>query len=538
MKKIDLKIYPMGGVDEIGSNMTVFETDKYFIAIDYGILFPSDDFFDINYLIVDLKSIKTEKEVILFITHGHEDHIGAVHHFVDKFPNAKIYAPNFARHLILKKLDRYGSFHKVHLYDESTVLDFDQFELHPVHVTHSIPDTFGVIFKDKINQLSVLFISDFKVDLNPLFEEPFNFKKLETHFGTSKMRLAMIDSTNILVEGKTLSESELTPDFEKIMKKNGRTFITMFSSNVYRLKNLLEIAHKEGRTITTIGRSINSYLDSAEEAKLINLEDYKIKDFDSIQNYNDPKLLLLVTGSQGEYLGATKRIVNGDQRHITLNESDTFVFSSKPIPGNEKKIYKLYNDLANKSVNIITFRDMTIHASGHPAKEDLKLLIENAKPTDYIPIHGETYFLKAHIDFIQSNFQNITTHFLQNFHGITFKDNKISYFEVQQLDPVLIHGNAIPIEREKISERRKIACNGLIVISINSKTKNILYQSKGLPAFFEEHKETITELVDYTVFTELKNRDYDYTCEQTRIKVRKLAHHVLGYKPITLISMV
>jgi ribonuclease J len=538
MKKTDLKIYPLGGVGEIGSNMTVFETENHLCIIDYGILFPYDDFFDINYLIVDTQNINADKKITLFITHGHEDHIGAVHHFLKEFPKTKIVAPKFAKVLIEKKLEQRKMSKFITEYRENDIFSFDQFDLHPIHVTHSIPYTHGIVFKSKDKQFATLFISDFKYDLNPLFEEPFNTQKIKDLFKDVPMRLAMLDSTNILNPGKTASESDTSKDLEEIISAKKRTFVTLFSSNIYRIKNILEIAKKHNKKITTIGRSIGNYLDAAEQSGLINRADYKLKEFDSINNYNDPNLLLIVTGSQGEHLGATRRIVSGNQKHITLNDKDQFIFSSKPIPGNEKKIYKLYNDLTLTGCEIISFKEKMIHASGHPCQEDLKELITEIDPTDYIPIHGEIYFLREHIKFIKANFPHIKPHFLTNYDGIEIKDNKINHFSISPVDPHLVHGRDIIIEREKVSERRKLACNGLVIISINHKTKNIAFQTKGLPLEVDTYKPRLVDLVEFQAFTELRNRDHDYIIEEIRIKVRNSYNHFLGYKPITIVQMV
>jgi ribonuclease J len=536
MNKSELKIYPLGGVGEIGSNMTVFETENHLCIIDYGILFPYDDFFDINYLIPDTSNINEEKEITLFITHGHEDHIGAVHHFLMEFPQTKVLAPRFAAKLIHKKLEQRKMSRKILEYKEEDSFDFDQFSLHPIHVTHSIPHTFGLVFKS--HDFATLFISDFKYDLNPIFEKPFNTQKIKDLFANAKTKLAFLDSTNILNPGKTISESEITADLSEILATKKRTFITLFASNVYRMKNILELAKKHNRKVTTIGRSIQSYLDAAEEAELLKREDYPLKDFDAIENYNDPNLLYVITGSQGEHLGATRRIVNGDQKHITLTKNDQFVFSSKPIPGNEKKIYKLYNQIAQTDCKLITFKDKNIHASGHPSQEDLKSLVSEIKPTHYIPIHGETYFLKEHVKFINTHFPQIETFFLTNYDGIDIKDGKINHFSLASVDPHLIHGRDLIIEREKISERRKMACNGVVFVSINHKTKNIAFETKGLPIEADSYKARLVDLVEFQAFTELKSRDYDYIVEQIRIKIRTSYNHFLGYKPITIIQMV
>lgn len=538
MNKTDLKIYPMGGVAEIGSNITIFEFENAILAIDYGILFPYEDFFDINYLIVDTQSLKkSEKPITLFITHGHEDHIGAVVHFLQEFPRTKLYAPRLATELIKAKIFKAGFSFEIETYTEDLEISFDEYTLRPVHVTHSIPDTFGVILH-KQEELAFLFISDFKYDLNPCFEKPFNTEKIKQYFTKAKRSIAFLDSTNILNPDKTLSENDILEDLEKIIARKQRTFITLFASNIYRVHNLLLLAKKHQRKVCFIGRSLHFYLESAHNVGILNKEDFPIIELDAIENYTDPNLMFIVTGSQGEHLGATKRISNGDQKHITLSEKDIFVFSSKAIPGNEKKIYRLINKLSDSNVEVITSRDMQVHASGHPGQKDLAELLKEIQPTDLIPIHGETYFLRKHIDFAAKNFPQIKTHFITNFDLIMFKNGEMKIIDNAPTDPIIIHGNNIPIEREKISERRKLACNGLIVVTINHKSKNINITTNGLPNEFAGALPDLRELTHYTVFQEFKNRDYDYVTEKVRIKARNFANGKLGYKPITIVSMV
>lgn len=532
----NLKIYPFGGVAEIGSNMSVFETDNHLIVIDYGILFPNDDFFNINYLIADTSQLNRDKNLTLFITHGHEDHIGAITHFLMEFPSAKVYAPRLARELILFKLAQRNLSHTITLYNESTQLSFDNYTLYPVAVTHSIPDTFGIVLKSE--ELAVLFISDFKYDLIPSFENGFDLKRIQNLMNSSRTKLAMLDSTNILSPGKTLSESELISDFEKILTQKKRTFITMFSSNIYRIKNILELAKKHKKKIVTIGRSLGHYLDTADKTKILSLSDYPIIDLDAVQNHSDPNILYIVTGSQGEFLGATKRIITGNQKHIQLNSQDQFVFSSKPIPGNEKKIYSLYNQLATLGIDPITFKDAQIHASGHPCQEDLKEILSGINPDYFIPIHGETYFLRKHIQFVNIHFPKIQCMYLTNFHGVQFFDDHFDFLEFDEIQPQLIHGNYLTIERDKISERRKIADNGVIFVSLNHKTENIHITTKGLPSEEAMIGLKLRDIIEYCAFSQNKKRDHDYTIEQVRIAVRNFYHSILGYKPITIVHMV
>lgn len=532
-----LRVSPLGGVGEIGSNMTVFETNNEYIIVDYGILFPFDDFFDINYLIVDIEDLKTDKEIILFITHGHEDHIGAVPHFVKQHPKVRIHAPELAYHLIKYKLESRKLPLNIEIYDETKVFEFDEFNLHPLHVTHSIPNTYGVIFKAKDDSLSVLFISDFKFDLNPSFERAFDVQKMQDVFGTAEKRYAFLDSTNILNPGKTTSESELIPSFDKLFSVKGRVFLTMFSSNIYRLKNIIESATRNGRKISTIGRSISNYLAAGDAAGLIKLADYKIVEFDSVQNYNSEDMLYIVTGSQGEHLGATKRIASGEQKNINVTPEDRFIFSSKPIPGNEKKISRLQNQITAYGAKIITSRDTLIHASGHPGQEDLKQLIELARPTDLIPIHGETYFLEKHKEFANEHFPEIQVHLLENFQGIDLTNGKLKHFALSKREPLLIHGKDLVIEREKVSERRKLACNGLLSIAISLKGQSVSIEARGLPKMIDAQLPKLKDHVEYLAFDQFKKRDHDYTCEQIRIKVRNFFKETLGYKPITIVQL-
>lgn len=533
-----MSITPLGGVGEIGSNMTVFETAEEYLIVDYGILFPYEDFFDINYLIVDFSQLDPAKKTILFFTHGHEDHIGAVIHIINQFPNVEFYAPRFATALIRKKLNERNLSQKITTYREDDIIPFGDFELHPVHVTHSIPDTFGIILKTKNDDLSLLFISDFKYDLNPLYEKPFNIEKVKALFSTAKKRFCFLDSTNILNPDKTISESDLIEDLDFLIGKNKRTFITLFSSNIWRLRTILELSKKHNRYVVPIGRSIRSYLETAQEVGLLTLDDSVFRDINQVTNFNDPKLLLLLTGCQGDHLGALRRVSSGDHKQLKLNEHDQVIFSSKAIPGNEKKIGRICNDISTKGTEIITARDYKIHASGHPGQKDLQELISEINPTHYIPIHGETFFLNKHIDFVKK-YTNADPILIGNFTSLHIKDDFTYSTEVlTPLEPKIIHGNALVIEREKISERRKMACTGTIFISVSKKSRSISLTHKGLPNFVNEYEDTFYNILSDLAFIDQKNKKEDDLAEKVRIKARQLYNNILGYKPITMVHVV
>lgn len=533
-----LSITPCGGVGEIGSNMTVFETEESYLIVDYGILFPYEDFFDINYLIVNTDNLDYNKKTTLFITHGHEDHIGAVPHILTKFTNVQVYAPAFAATLIRRKLEYRKIICPISIYVEDDIIPFGIFDIHPIHVTHSIPDTFGLILKDKHEELAILFISDFKYDLSPLYEKPFNIEKTKELFNNANKRICLLDSTNILVHGKTTSESELEHDLELLLKQNRRSFVTLFSSNIFRVKTILEIAKKYNKYVVPVGRSISSYLDAAHENKIVNLSEEPIKDIKEFDKHDDPRIIGLLTGCQGDHFGALRRISSRDHKEFKLDVGDQVIFSSKPIPGNSKKISRIYNAITSQGAEVITDRDYKIHASGHPGQEDLKQLLSEINPTDYIPIHGETYFLKKHFDFIEENY-DFTPHLLSNFDQIIINDDyTFRTATTEPTEPEIIHGQDLILEREKVSERRKMACNGSVFISISQKNKKIVLQTKGLPTFSENYTDTFLNLLKDCAFNENKNKASDIVAEKTRIKCRQLYNNVLGYKPIAIVQVI
>lgn len=517
--------------------MTVFETENEYFIIDYGILFPYEDFFDINYLIVDLSSLDRDKKTTLFFSHGHEDHIGAVTHIVGYFTDITFYAPRFATALIRKKLGERNIAQKITTYREDDVLSFSGFEVHPVHVTHSIPDTFGIIIKSKDNSLGLLFISDFKYDLKPLYEKPFNTQKIIDLFTICDTRYCFLDSTNILSDSKTTSESELVDDLDHLLSRPKRTFVTLFSSNIWRLRTILELAKKYKKKVVPVGRSIRSYLEVANEVGILELDESVLRDLNDITNYKDPNLIVLLTGCQGDFLGALRRVSSGDHKQFKFTENDQILFSSKPIPGNEKKISRICNDISEKGTDILTVKDYLIHASGHPGKVDLKELVSQIKPTHYIPIHGEVYFLHKHIDFIKEN-TNAIPILMGNFDKLTIYTDATYTITAQEVkEPILIHGKSLEIERERISERRKMACNGSIFLSLSKKSRSLSLSYKGLPNFVDQYEETFYDMLSEYAFNDLRNKPEDEMAEKLRIKTRQLYYNILGYKPTTSVHV-
>ena len=536
-KDVQLKIRPYGGLGEIGSNMVAFSTKLGTVIVDAGILFPNEDVFEINYLIPNFDEIDKSKEIHIFITHGHEDHIGAIHHVIKEFPDADIYCPKFAAGLIRKKLQKRNIAKHLEIYRDGMSLELIGLVFEPIQLNHSIPDTFGIVVTTPL-QDKVFYASDFKVDHQSEFEPPFDPERVSEAMSNSRTRLCLFDSTNILKDDKTNSESELKHDLSWLIKQKRRKFITLFSSNIHRVKTILNLAREHKQIVVPIGRSIRNYIEVATECNILNNNELKvIRDENAVGDPNSDNIVLLLTGCQGDYRGALRRITSREHKQFKLKESDYVIFSSKVIPGNEKIVYKIYNQITEQGAKVITARDFNIHASGHAGQKDLIEIIEAASPTHYIPIHGESYFLKKHQDFINENYPKVKTQLMYNFStAVLNSEGDIIIEESEGHDPLLIHGNDLEIERSKISERRKLANSGLIVLACYLNKGLVSIEYKGLPDSLNKLEKDFQNYIT-TFIQSNKKADKLEMQEDLRIKCRNYFKDYLGYRPIAIVHV-
>jgi ribonuclease J len=539
---VDLKnkyfsVLPIGGVEEIGSNMTLIKTDSEQIVVDCGMLFPYEECFDINYLIPDFAAIDASKLTTIIITHGHEDHIGGLAHFLKEFPDVTVYTTKFTLSLIQRKLEEHKVSFQYKIYEPDSELIFKSVNVYPVHVNHSIPETSGLIIRTKDKSWGALYISDFKVDLNSKHEAPIDFRRIKQLLSECKKTAYFLDSTNILNDGKTTSEGELLSDLRSLMDRDeDRVFITLFASNVHRMNEIAKMGKASGRKLVIMGRSLKTYMEAAFETGHSDLAPDEFYMPDQAKGLTG-KMLVFLSGCQGDFLSALRRFSFGEDSTFKPGPKDVVVFSSKVIPGNEKKIYRIYNKLTEFGATIITASDHLIHASGHPGKEDLHLLMKNFTPDFYFPIHGESYFLKKHHDFIKESYPTVKPYLIYNYQEVVLGDDTVKIEEHESKEPRLIHGKAIEIEKTQVSQRRKMATQGAVFISYHKSIGHIEITTLGLPLMAQDLIDNLKKKLLEQIRKDLVSREETYFKDQVKISTRQFYNNFLGYKPMTEVHL-
>src|SRR5574344_390946 len=412
---VDTKIFALGGLGEVGKNMYCIMYGNELIIIDAGITFPQGEILGVDYVIPDFTFLKQNESKIkaLFITHGHEDHIGSIPFLLQNVNIPAIYAPNQAVGLIRKKFeDRNMRYDNLYVYTEDTKVKFKNIEVEFFRTTHSIPDSHGILVTTPNG--TIVETGDFKFDLTPIGPMSNLYKMGE--IGHRGVDLLMTESTNALNEGFSKSESAVDQALNDIFDTHdGRIIIATFASNIYRLKHIVETCKKHNRKIAVFGRSMDNNIEISIQGGYI--KDDKIFVSSEIANTLPPdEICLLCTGSQGEPLAALSRIANGTHKQIKLRPDDTVIFSSNPIPGNNASVAKTINALYLQGVEVfINNSENEIHTSGHGNQEELKLMIRLIDPEYFMPIHGEYRMLKAHQDLaIDCGIPKEKTFLLQN----------------------------------------------------------------------------------------------------------------------------
>lgn len=395
--KQKLKVIPLGGLQEIGKNMTVFEYGEDIIVVDCGLAFPEDDMLGIDLVLPDVSYLVKNREKIrgIVLTHGHEDHIGAMPYFL-KEVNVPVYATRLTNGLLKYKLEEHGLLSVVKLNDvePGQTLQLGAFKVEFIRSTHSIADSVALALHTPIG--IVVHTSDFKIDYTPIQGKPIDLARL-AELGKKGVLLLMCDSTNAERPGYTMSERTVGDTFDEIfINAKSRIIVASFASNVDRIQQVINAAYKFGRKVTVVGRSMVNVVNAAKELGYLNIPEGTMVDIDLIDKYPSDRMVVITTGSQGEPMSGLSRMAASEHKKVEIEPGDLIIISASPIPGNEKPIIKVINELFKKGADVIYEALAEVHVSGHACREELKLIHNLVKPKFFMPVHGEYRHLKQH----------------------------------------------------------------------------------------------------------------------------------------------
>ena len=505
-----LKIIPLGGLEQIGMNITAFEYEDSIIVVDCGLSFPEDDMLGIDLVIPDVTYLKENLDRVkgFFITHGHEDHIGAIP-YVLRDVNVPIYATKLTMGIIEHKLREHNMLTKV----KRKVVKYGQhinvgcFRVEFIKTNHSIQDAAALAIYSPAG--IVVHTGDFKVDYTPVFGDAIDLQRFG-EIGKKGVLALMCDSTNAERPGFTMSEKSVGATFDEIFSehKNTRIIIATFASNVDRVQQIINSAEKFGRKVGVEGRSMVNIISTASELGYLKIPDNTLVETDQLKNYPDEKTVLITTGSQGESMAALSRMANGTHKKITIKPKDTIIFSSNPIPGNEKAVSHVINELFQKGADVI-FQD--VHVSGHACQEEIKLIYSLVKPKYSIPVHGEYKHLMAQAKVVEDLGMDKDNIFILSSGDVLELDEEGAEVTGRvQTGDVMVDGLGVgDVGNIVLRDRQHLAEDGIIIVVMTLEngsgrvlagpdivSRGFVYV-RGSESLMDEAKAVLDETMDY-----------------------------------------
>ena len=513
-KKSSLKIIPLGGLLEIGKNITVFEYENEIIIVDCGLAFPEDDMLGVDLVIPDFSYLEKNKEKIkaLVITHGHEDHIGAIPYFLKQI-NIPIYATKLTAGLIKNKLEEHKLLRstKLKILNPGEKVNLGKMKVEFIRSCHSIPDAVAIAIHTPIGV--VLHTGDFKIDYTPIDNEIMDFGRL-AELGNKGIIALLSDSTNSERKGYTMSEKNVGEVLDKlILNCTKRIVVATFASNIHRIQQILNSAVKNNRKVSVCGRSMINVINTAVELGYINVPENTFIDIDLIKQYPDEKLLILTTGSQGEEMSALTRMASGEHRKVEITPNDLIIISANPIPGNEKLVSKVIDDLMQIGAEVVYNSLADIHVSGHACQEEQKLMLALTRPKYFLPVHGEYRQLMVHAKTaVNMGILPENIFIMNNGRIMEISENSAKFGGIVTSGKILVDGLGVgDVGSIVLRDRQHLSQDGLIIIAItmNSLTGEIVAGpdiiSRGF--VYVRESENLMDEVKKVVQNELKKCD-------------------------------
>lgn len=543
----NLRITPLGGVGEVGANnCMLYETDTEAVIVDCGTMFPDQETLGVDMIIPDfayLREIKHKLKAVVF-THGHEDHIGAVP-FLSREFCLPIYATPFTLGLIKEKLEEYNlpKTPKLNLFTPGDAFTIGSFEFDTVYVNHSIIDAAALVIQTSHGP--IVHVTDWKIDPTPPNGQMTDLKKF-AHYGKKDPILLFSDSTNAGQPGATLSEKEVMSKLKKICADHdGRIIVTLFASNIHRVQSLAKIAGSIGRRIALVGRSMKENTNLARQIGKLSFEGVEIIDVEETNNYPPDEVMILATGTQGEPRSVLSRMASNAFKPFKIQDGDLVLFSSKMIPGNEKNVYGVINNLSRHGARVVYESVYDIHTSGHAHQEELKTLIKKVKPKYFVPIHGEYRHLLKHRDLaIKCGIKPSNVFVIENGTTLTVEDGNVYPLGEVPTGRVFVDGRGVgDVGEVALRDRRHLADTGIVicVLMIDRKSGEILHGPELISrGFIEEKNSAILDRAKEGVLECLKNINWETRTdsvevkEEVRVNLRRFFNKELDRKPVVI----
>ena len=524
-KGSNLKIIPLGGLHEIGKNITVFEYENDIIVVDCGLAFPEDEMLGVDLVIPDITYLEKNKEKIrgMFITHGHEDHIGAIPYFLKKI-NVPIYATRLTCGLIRNKLEEHKLLKSTKLIEvkQGETVKAGKFSIEFIRSSHSIPDSVALAIKSPVG--TILHTGDFKIDYTPIDGKIMDLGRI-AELGNEGVLALMSDSTNSERKGFTMSEKTVGNVFERLFEGcRKRIVVATFASNVHRVQQIVNCAVRYNRKIAVCGRSMINMINTARELDYIKVPDNVFIDIDMIKNYTDDQLVIITTGSQGETMSALTRMAAGEHRKVQITPNDLIIISANPIPGNEKLVSKVIDDLMQIGAEVVYSSLADVHVSGHACQEEQRLMLALVKPKYFLPVHGEYRQLKAHAETAEEmGIDKDNIFMLTNGRVLEMNPNEAKFTTSVQSGRILVDGLGVgDVGNIVLRDRQHLSQDGLIIIvmTMDSSTGEIIAGpdviSRGF--VYVRESENLMENVKAVIRNEIEKCERNHITDWSTIK--------------------